>query len=250
MAEVLAGADAFSAAGGDDGVLVLHGFTGSPQSMRGLAEAFAAAGFTVELPRLPGHGTSLEDMTTTSWDDWSRAAEEAYEELAARSRHVVVAGLSMGGTLALWLASRHPEIAAIVLVNALADPTPLADVRAAAEGALAEGVRFLPGIGSDIADPAAHEVAYEGVPAACLVSLVDATRELAPRLGEIRMPALVFHALQDHVVARGSRDLLESSLGGPVEVVELERSYHVATLDYDREEIERRAVEFARRVLA
>lgn len=249
MADVLAGAEPFSAAGGEDGVLVLHGFTGSPQSLRGLAEAFAAAGLAVELPRLPGHGTSLEDMATTSWDDWSGAAEAAYDELAGRCRRVVVAGLSMGGTLTLWLASRHSEIAGIVLVNALADATPLADARAAAQGALANGMDFLPGIGSDVADPSAQELAYDGVPSACLVSLIDATSELATRLAEIRVPALVFHALQDHVVARESRELIESSLAGPVEVVELERSYHVATLDYDREEIERRSVEFARRVL-
>jgi carboxylesterase len=250
MADLLPGAEPFSAAGGEDGVLVVHGFTGSPQSLHGLAEAFAAAGFTVELPRLPGHGTSIEEMATTSWDDWSRAAEEAYDDLAARTRRVVVAGLSMGGTLALWLATRHPEIAGLVLVNALADATPLADARGAAQSALEQGMPFLPGIGSDIADPSAQEVAYEGVPSACLVSLIDAATELGPRLREIAMPALVFHSLQDHVVARESRELIESSLAGPVEIVELERSYHVATLDYDREEIERRSVEFARRVLA
>src|SRR3954447_4486711 len=102
------GAEPFSAAGGPDAVLVVHGFTGSPQSMRPLAEAFAAAGFTVELPRLPGHGTSLEDMITTGWDDWSSAAEATYADLAARCSKVVVAGLSMGGTITTWLAARHP----------------------------------------------------------------------------------------------------------------------------------------------
>src|SRR5580692_2929043 len=96
---ILAGAEPFSSPGGPNGALVLHGFTGSPQSMRGLAEALAAAGFAVELPLLPGHGTSVEDMVTTGWADWSAAAEAAYEKLAANSDRVVVAGLSMGGTL-------------------------------------------------------------------------------------------------------------------------------------------------------
>jgi len=82
--DILAGAEPFSAAGGPHGALVLHGFTGSPQSMRGLARAFAAAGFAVELPRLPGHGTTVADMQTTRWADWSAAAEAAYDELAAR----------------------------------------------------------------------------------------------------------------------------------------------------------------------
>src|SRR5262249_13233346 len=114
---ILPGAEPFAADGGPDGVLVVHGFTGSPQSMRPLAEAFAAAGFTVELPLLPGHGTSVDDMIPTSWADWSGAAEVAYQELASRCRRVIVAGLSMGGTLTVWLAAHHPEIAGIVCVN-------------------------------------------------------------------------------------------------------------------------------------
>src|SRR5436309_9351601 len=95
MAEdpVLPGAEPFSAPGGPHGVLVLHGFTGCPQSMRGLAEAFAGAGFAVELPRLPGHGTSLDDMLGTGWSDWSGHAEATYSDLAARCDKVVVAGL-------------------------------------------------------------------------------------------------------------------------------------------------------------
>src|SRR3954449_6631554 len=116
------GAEPFSAAGGPDAVLVVHGFTGNPQSMRPLAEAFAAAGFTVELPLLPGHGTAIEDMIPTGWADYSAAAEAAYQDLAGRCQKVVVAGLSMGGTLTVWLAAQHPEIAGIVLVNALVDP--------------------------------------------------------------------------------------------------------------------------------
>jgi carboxylesterase len=247
---VLAGAEPFAAAGGPYGVLVVHGFTGSPQSMRGLAEAFAAAGFTVELPRLPGHGTHVEEMATTTWDDWSAAAERACEELASRCERVVVAGLSMGGTLTLWLASRHPELAGIVLINAFADPAPTAAARAGTQAALEAGMTILPGVGGDIAMPGVTELAYAELPARGFLSLLDAAEELRQKLGEIRVPALVVHSLQDHVVARESRELLETSLGGPVEVVELERSYHVATLDYDKEEIERRAVEFATRVAA
>jgi carboxylesterase len=244
---VLEGAEPFSAAGGPHGALVLHGFTGSPQSMRNLAYAFARAGFAVELPRLPGHGTSVDDMTTTNWSDWSATVERAYEELAGRCERVVVGGLSMGGTLTLWLAARHPELAGIVVINALADARPLALARAAAEAALGAGQVFLPSVGNDIAQTGVTEIAYDAVPAAGLIALIDAANELQPKLAEIDVPALIVHSLQDHVVARDSRDLIESSLAGPIEVVELERSYHVATLDYDAEEIERRAVEFALR---
>ena len=117
------GAEPFSAPGGPHGALVVHGFTGTPQSMRGLAEAFAAAGYAVELPLLPGHGTSVDDMATTTFADWSEAVARAYEELAARCDLVVVAGLSMGATLATWLAVRHPEIAGLVVINGAFAPT-------------------------------------------------------------------------------------------------------------------------------
>src|SRR5580704_3141489 len=107
-APVIAGAEPYSASGDNRGALVLHGFTGNPQSMRGLAVALADAGFTVEMPLLPGHGTAVEDMLDTRWKDWSLAAERAYTDLAARTDAVVVVGLSMGGSLSVWLAEHHP----------------------------------------------------------------------------------------------------------------------------------------------
>ena len=105
---VIPGAEEWSAEGGPHGALVLHGFTGNPGSVRGLAEALAAAGFAVELPRLPGHGTVMDDILDCGWDDWAAAADDAYERLAGRCDGVVLAGLSMGGTLACWVAARHP----------------------------------------------------------------------------------------------------------------------------------------------
>src|SRR5436305_12482715 len=153
------GAEPFSAAGGPDGVLVVHGFTGNPQSMRPLAEAFAAAGFTVELPLLPGHGTSVEDMLPTRWSDWSGAAEMAYAELASRCDRVVVAGLSMGGTLTGWLAAHHPEIAGAVIVNGAFEP-PADSFIDMIKGMRETGAEVMDGIGSDVADPDVTESAY------------------------------------------------------------------------------------------
>jgi carboxylesterase len=248
-APILPGAEPFSAAGGEDGVLVCHGFTGNPGSMRSLAQAFAAAGFTVELPLWPGHGTSVDDMLTTTWDDWSSAAESAYADLAARCRRVVVAGLSMGGTLTAWLAAAHPEIAGIVLVNPAIEP-PADSFVEMMQGTLDAGVPVIPGIGSDIALPDTSEGAYDGTPVAPLLTLVAAEAELAPRLGDIRCPVLLLTSPQDHVVPPSSSDYLAERVSGPVERVTLARSYHVATMDYDREEIEQRAVEFARKVTA
>jgi carboxylesterase len=251
LTQLLPGAEPFSAPGGPHGALVLHGFTGSPQSMRGLAEAFAGAGFTTELPRLPGHGTSIEDMLTTSYADWWGAADAAYMELASRCDKVVVAGLSMGAALTAGLAIHHPEIAGIVVINgALARFPDDAIARDGLQQLLDAGTETLPGPGNDIADPSAKESAYEQAPIAGLIGLFDAMHELEPRTGEIKCPVLICNSPQDHVVPPSMSDQFAAAVSGPVTRVTLERSFHVATLDYDKDIIEREAVAFAQRVCA
>src|SRR5918997_5982448 len=180
--DLMPGAEPWSADGGPAGVLVVHGFTGNPQSMRPLAEALAAAGCTVSLPLLPGHGTRVEDMLPTRWSDWSAAAEQAYEELAARCEAVCVAGLSMGGTLALWLATRRPEVRGIVLVNPLADGTAPGITQTVTQ-LRALGEPLVPGIGSDIALEGSVESAYPMTPVEPLLSLHAALADLRPALG-------------------------------------------------------------------
>src|SRR5215218_5758283 len=115
---VMSGCEPWShAAGAPVGALVLHGFTGTPASVRNIAEALGAAGYDVELPRLPGHGTTVEDMITTTWADWLGEVETAYQRLADRVERVVVIGQSMGGTLALRIALDHASVAGLGLVN-------------------------------------------------------------------------------------------------------------------------------------
>jgi carboxylesterase len=243
------GLEPFSAPGGPHGALVLHGFTGNPSSMRGVAEALAAAGFAVELPRLPGHGTSLEDMLTTSFTDWSAAAEEAYLELAGRTASLVVVGLSMGGTLAAWVTARNPGVAGLVAINGMFEP-PAPAFLDLLRTTLEQGCDRLPAIGSDIAMPGVSEGAYEAAPIQPLISLMEATTELHGRLSEIRCPVLILTSREDHVVPPSSSDVFAGAVAGPVERVPLERSYHVATLDFDRDLVEKRTVEFALRVTA
>jgi carboxylesterase len=248
MAQVMSGAEPWQAegeAGGDVGVLVLHGFTGNPQSMRPLAEAFASAGFAVSLPLLPGHGTQVEDMVPTRWSDWSAAADQSYAELADRCRLVVVAGLSMGGTLATWLATRHAVIAGLVLVNPLIDGT-APGVTDMVEQLKAAEVELVPGIGSDIAKEGVVESAYPATPVQPLLDLHAALAPLVADLGKIRCPVLLLTSTQDHVVEPISSDTLAAGVAGPVERVTLERSFHVATLDNDAPLIEQRAVAFVR----
>ena len=162
-------------------------------------EAFAAAGFSVELPRLPGHGTTVEDMMTTGWADWTGEAEAAYQRLAARTESVVVAGLSMGGSLTLWTAAQHPEVAGIVCINPATQPQP-AEVMDMVHGMIDEGTELMPGIGSDIAAPGVVETAYLGTPLRPLVSMIAGIVDLVP---ELRIDPLPTAA--DHVHARSRR---------------------------------------------
>lgn len=227
-------------------MLVLHGFTACTQSVRPLAEAFADEGYTVDLPLLPGHGTNVDDLDTTTWSDWSSAAEDVYQTLSARCDRVVVAGLSMGGGLTAWLAARHPEIAGIVCVNPLVRVAD--DVVALVQQMLEAGEQRIADIGGDIADPAAREVAYDQVPLRALLSLAESGDEVASGLERITCPVLLMTSPQDHVVAPTNSDELAATVQGPVQRVSLERSYHVATLDYDRDLISAEAVKFVAKV--
>jgi len=242
------GAEPWSAVGGANGVLVLHGFTGNPQSMRPLAEALATAGFTVELPLLPGHGTAVEDMVPTRWEDWSGSAESQFQALAARCDRVVVVGLSMGGALTCWLAERHPHVAGIALVNPMVH-APDAEFRAGIQSLLDAGTEVFDAIGSDIKKEGPVEAAYPGTPLAAVLSLFEGVDEVEGRLADIRCPTLLLSSREDHVVDPVSGEVLVASVGGPVERVFLEDSYHVATLDNDAPLIEDRVVAFATAVL-
>lgn len=245
----MAGAEPMSHDGDRDvGVLVLHGFTGNPSSMRSQAEAFAAAGYHVELPRLPGHGTTVDDMITTGWADWSGAAVAAYDRLSERCDRVVIAGLSMGGSLTLWTALHRPDTVGIVCVNPATVPQP-PDVLEMLEEMLADGMAVVPGIGSDIADPEAVEIAYDGTPLQPLVSFQhDGLTPITGRFGELSAPLLLITSKQDHVVEPHNSEHLAATHGGEVEHVWLERSYHVATQDYDRDEITALMLAFVERI--
>ncbi|MGZ7087748.1 MAG: alpha/beta hydrolase, partial [Ilumatobacteraceae bacterium] len=112
---ILAGAESWSHVGDSDhGALVLHGFTGNPSSMRGIATALAAKGFHIEMPLLPGHGTVVDDMMPTRWADWAGEAEAAYQRLSQRVGNMVVVGLSMGGALTLRIGADHADVAGLV----------------------------------------------------------------------------------------------------------------------------------------
>jgi carboxylesterase len=232
--------------GGEVGVLVLHGFTGNPGSMRVLAERLAAQGFTVDLPLLPGHGTVVDDMLSVGWDDWSAHAEARYRELARRCGRVAVVGMSMGGALTAWLGANKPDIAGLVCINPVITVPP--GMREAVAEVLASGADRFAGIGSDIADPDAVETAYGETPLAPLLTLFDAADRFGAQLAQITSPLLIITSRQDHVVPPENSDVLASAVSGPVERLWCERSYHVVTQDYDKELVFDATVDFVTKV--
>lgn len=246
---VLPGCEARSHFGATSvGVLVLHGFTGTPASMGGVTDAMIASDFHLELPRLPGHGTTIDDMLTTDWTDWTAEVERAHTLLARRADRVVVVGQSMGATLALWRALERPDIAGLVCINPATRPRD-AETTAIIDDLIQDGIVLVPGEGSDIADPDAYDTSYDGTPLQPLRSLVhDGIAKITDRFGELTMPLRLFTSRQDHVVEPADSEHLAASYGGPVEHSWLERSYHVATRDYDRDLVTAGSVAFIERV--
>jgi len=235
---VLPGAEPFAADGSEVGVLLSHGFTGSPQSLRPWAEHLAAAGLTVRLPRLPGHGTR--------WPDWYGELERAFDDLRGRCRQVFGMGLSMGGTLVIRLAEQRPaEVAGLVLVNPSLG-TERKDVKFALP-LLHRVVPSLAGIGSDIRKPGVTELAYERTPLRAMHSLSRLWPPVVADLGLVTAPVLLYRSRVDHVVEPMSGRLLRDGASSTeVSEVILEDSYHVATLDHDAPAIFAGSLDFVR----
>lgn len=247
MVHTVPGTEAWRHEDGEPGVLVLHGFTGNPVSLRPLAEALAAAGCAVELPRLPGHGTRWQDLRRTTWCDWTREAGAALERLRQRTRAQVAVGLSAGGAIALRLAQTSAQpLAGLVLIN---PSLRIDDRRLVLLPLLSWLIPAVPGIGNDIAKPGTDELPYGRVPLKALASLLDLQRQVRARLAEVRAPVLVFTSRQDHTVPpENSRLVLEGISSVERRQVWLEHSYHVATLDYDAPVIIRETLAFVRHV--
>ena len=242
---LLPGAEPFTHHGGATGVLLCHGFTGSPQSLRPWAEYLAEAGLSVWLPRLPGHGTTWQEMARTRWEDWYAEVDRAFDELRAKSDEIFVMGLSMGACLALRLAEvRGPAISGLVLVN----PSVTADTRLFL---LAPALKFvlpsLKGITSDIKKQQTSELGYDRIPVKAAATLPGLWKITQSQLSDVTQPVLVYHSTVDHVVGPGSLEVLRQALpAGQVDVRELADSYHVATLDNDAPTIFAGSLEFVR----
>jgi carboxylesterase len=231
------------------GVLLVHGFTGSPASMKPWAHALAAHGYAVDVPLLPGHGTRWQDLNAVSWTDWYAEAEAAFDRLRGDCEAVLVAGLSMGGSLALRLAEmRGSQVAGVVLVNPFVSSTRKELV---ALPALKRVVPSLRGVVNDIKKPGQDEHGYDRMPLKGLAAITQMWKVVVPDLKLVTQPLLYFRSSADHVIdASSSATVLRGVSSTDVEERMLEQSYHVATLDNDAERIFAESAEFVARVTA
>lgn len=237
---VVPGAEPFRLDGGATGVLMIHGFTGSPASMRPIGEWLAGRGLSVLGPRLPGHGTSWQDLETRVWTDWAAEVDAGLSLLLRTCERVVVVAQSMGGSLAIHVAAtRGSDVAGLALMNPY-----IRDSRLALLPFARFFIRTVKGIGNDISKPGGDEVCYDRMPVRALASmrrlLLTADRELP----EVTAPLLVFRSGADHVIPKGNPERVVQRAGSTrKELVECPSSFHVVSLDHDAPMVRRRILD-------
>lgn len=231
--------DPFELAGDDRGVLCIHGFTGTPHDVRFLGESLTQRGMSVSGIALPGHATRIEDLEPITRADWTDAVTAAYDALAARCRRVAVVGQSMGGLLALHLATRRP----VAAVASLAAPLWLEGIarivaRSATRGVLRGRVRFLPKLGGpDVRDADERRInpSYRAFPARALGELLELMELVDAALPDVRAPLLVLHGRQDHTAPVASAHRIAArAAAGELRLRILPRSYHLIANDVER----------------
>ena len=217
--------------GGEVGVLLIHGYTGTPREMRRVGDYLHARGLTVSAPLLPGHGETLAIMNQHGWRDWVAGAERAYQELQHRCVQVVVAGISMGSLLTLELGARHPELAGICLY-------------APALWSLRRKILLAPLLRHFVASTAPPEVVdlekrsapeswrggFDRDPVPAAAELLQLQRRVRKTLSQVTVPALVIHSRGDRTIhPRCGPETVRGLRSSDIEVLELERSGHVVT---------------------
>ena len=244
---ILTGAEPFSHDGSEVGVLLCHGFTGTPQSMRPWGEYLAERGYTVRVPLLPGHGTTWQEMNNTGWQDWYSCVDTAFRELHESCERVVVGGLSMGGALSLQLAQEHgPRISGLVLVN---PAVKFDDPRTRLVPVLKHFIGSLEAVGNDIKKPGVTELAYPRTPLKAGHSQLVAWQSVVRDLPEVTQPVLLLRSIEDHIVPASSSALILSRISSrDVSEILLRDSYHVATLDNDAPRIFDESAKFIERI--
>ncbi|CAB4721189.1 MAG: alpha/beta fold hydrolase [Actinobacteria bacterium] len=216
------------------GILLVHGFTGSPASMRPWAEYLNQHGYTVTVPLLPGHGTRPEDLNMVKWQEWPAKVENDLNVLLQSCEKVFICGLSMGGGTVLNVATRYSkQLAGIILVNPMIHvklvPHQLAWV-------ISRFQKMRDSVGDDIKRPGITEWGYDSLPAVGVHQLLKMLSYTRKRLHDVTAPLQLFHSVDDHTLPVSNTEIILAGVGSREKNrIELVNSYHVATLDYDQE---------------
>jgi carboxylesterase len=218
----------------DIGILLIHGFTGSPASMRPWAHYLSEKGYTVRVPQLPGHGAKWQDLNTVSWESWPAKAEKELATLKSTCKKVFICGLSMGGGTTLNIASKN-EVDGIILANPMIH-IPGVLIKFAPLIAMVQPGRA--SVGDDIKKPGVTEWGYDVLPTKGVLQLNKLLKATRAALKNVKAPLLLFHSTEDHVLPLSNTEIIMSEVGSPEKKrLELSNSYHVSTMDYDAPEI-------------
>ena len=234
---------------GKIGVLMLHGFTGSPESIKPWAESLAANGYRVHVPLLPGHGTSWQELNTKRWPEIYQAAENAFLDMQSRCERVFVAGFSVGGALALRLAQLHgSKIEGLLLCNpALFDDRPISRILKIAKHFISS-THAGP---SDVHRENVPRTSYTRIPLKAWDSIKDLMADVRENLFMVDLPLMVAHSTQDHVIhPESSEFIIDNVYSVDIREIIFENSYHNVSLDYDSDSLNEESVEFIHDVLS
>ena len=243
--QIIEGAETFLLEGNNGkAVLLLHGYTGTTAEMRPLGNHLHSLGYTVLCPRLPGHGTSVEDLKETVASQWVAAAKLGYAILAKQYSKIYVAGLSMGGLLAIVIAATEKvERAAF-----LATPIFLQDKRAPFLPILRYFIHYLPKHKRNYHEMQKYCQAYDRMPTKPLTSLFALIKACKKELVQkITVPCIVLQSTIEHTVKPKSAQYIYDNLGTPKEtkkLVWLEKSGHILTLDAEHEKVFQTVADF------
>lgn len=231
---ILQGAEPFLLPGGKQGVLLVHGFTGSPSEMRLLGEYLNKVGYTVLAPRLCGHGTNSAEMAATNWVHWYSAVEDGYYLLKALCSEIYVVGLSMGGLLSLKLASEYP----VTKLVSMAAPIYINDRRLPLLPVYRLFRNYVPKKRKKMDVDSLYSVGYDETPLSSLSSLLELIKHVDRLLPAITVPALVIQSRAEHTVLPASAVHIYKTLGSQEKkLIWLEKSGHIVTLDIERENV-------------
>ena len=234
---------------GKTGVLMLHGFTGSPASIKPWALALHERGLSISVPRLPGHGTHWSDLNKVSWQDWYETIEKEFLELKKKCDQVFVAGFSVGGALALRLSQiRGSEISGTILLNAS-----IYDERARFRfvGALSTFLPSIAGGDGDVAKPGNPKHGYDRIPLKGLNQVRKLWEVVERDLYLVDLPLMVAYSLNDHVVHPVcSETIIDNVYSADIREVVFEKSFHNVALDHDADLLNDETMDFILDVLS